>query len=238
MPSSPTRTPRALWRRDRPFRVEYRDAANVLGLIRGRTRPERVIVVSAHYDHLGRREGRLFPGADDNASGVATLLALVAWFQAHPPAHSLAFAAFDAEELGLRGARAFLDSGLLPAERIVVNVNLDMLARGDRGRVFVAGTAHTPELRAVVEQAARRSATAVHLGHDRPLWRTGLIDDWTTGSDHGAFHARGIPFLYFGVEDHPDYHAPTDTFERIPQRFFLQAAETVLDTLLALDARP
>ncbi len=226
---------RALWRRDRPYRLAYEDAANVLGMIRGRSRPDAVIVVSAHYDHLGRRAGTLFPGADDNASGVAALLAMAAWFQAHPPEHSLLFAAFDAEELGLRGARAFVDSPLLP-QHVALDLNLDMLARGDHGRLFVAGTWQAPWLRPYVEQAARRSAIPVHLGHDRPAWLTGLSDDWTGSSDHAAFHARGLPFLYFGVEDHVDYHAPGDTFERISRDFFVQAAETVLDTLLAVDA--
>ena len=61
------------------------------------------------------------------------------------------------------------------------------------------------------------------------------MDDWTTGSDHSPFFERGLPFLYFGVEDHEDYHAPGDTFERIDRDFFAGAAEAILDVILALD---
>jgi hypothetical protein len=77
----------------------------------------------------------------------------------------------------------------------------------------------------------------VHLGHDRPTYLTGLIGDWTNASDHGAFHDIGIPFLYFGVEDHEDVHQPTDTSDRIDPRFLAASAETVLTTLLMADAR-
>ena len=64
----------------------------------------------------------------------------------------------------------------------------------------------------------------------------GMVEDWTNQSDHGPFHEAGIPFLYFGVEDHPDYHQPTDTPDKIDPAFFRGVVEMVLDTLLALDA--
>src|SRR5262245_51160370 len=72
------RSIRALWRRDRPFVLEFKDAANVLGLVRGTRDPDRFLLISAHYDHLGIRKGDLYPGADDNASGVAALLGMAA----------------------------------------------------------------------------------------------------------------------------------------------------------------
>lgn len=232
------RSIRALWRRDRPFVLEFKDAANVLGLVRGTENPERFILVSAHYDHLGIRKGDLYPGADDNASGVAALLAFAAYFAAHPPRHTLLFAAFDAEEQGCRGSGTFAREPPIPLDRLVLDVNMDMIGRSAPGRLFVAGTHHHPGFLPLLREAAARSAVALHAGHDRPIWRTGLVADWSTGSDHSPFFERGLPFLYFGVEDHEDYHAPGDTFERIDGEFFAGAAETILDVILALDRSP
>jgi len=232
------RSIRALWRRDRPFLLEFKDDANVLGLVRGRTAPDRFILVSAHYDHLGIRKGDLYPGADDNASGVAALLGFAAWFAAHPPEHTIVLAAFDAEEEGCRGSEAFAQAPPFPLDRLVLDVNMDMIGRSAPGRLFVVGTRQHPQYLPLLTAAAGRSAVALHAGHDRPLWMTGLVDDWTTGSDHRPFFERGLPFLYFGVEDHPGYHAPGDTFEGIDRDFFAGAAETILDVILAIDGAP
>ncbi|HEV8202291.1 MAG TPA: M28 family peptidase, partial [Candidatus Polarisedimenticolia bacterium] len=114
------RSVRALLRRDRPFALEFKDNANVLGLVRGKTDPDRFLLVSAHYDHLGIRRGDLYPGADDNASGVAALLGFAAWFATHPPEHTVVLAAFDAEEEGCRGSEAFAQAPPLPLDRMVV----------------------------------------------------------------------------------------------------------------------
>ena len=232
------RSIRALWRRDRPFVLEFKDAANVLGLVRGTVDADRFLIVSAHYDHLGIRKDDLYPGADDNASGVAALLGIAAYFTAHPPRNTLLFAAFDAEEQGCRGSEAFAQHPPIPLDRLILDVNMDMIGRSEPGRLFVAGTHQDPRFLPLLREAAGRSAVALHAGHDRPIWRTGLVDDWTTGSDHRPFAERGLPFLYFGVEDHEDYHAPGDTFERIDRDFFTGAAETILDVILTIDAAP
>ncbi len=207
-------------------------AANVVGLCRGTDRDLPFIVVSAHYDHLGIRSGVVYPGADDNASGVAALLQLAEACVERPFRHSLIFVAFDAEEMGLQGARAFVASPPVPKDRLALNVNLDMVARGDRSELYLAGLSRHPQLKALVQPVSPRPPVAVLFGHDSG----GGSDDWTSQSDHGAFHSAGIPFLYFGVEDHADYHQPTDTAEKIDPRFFAAAVGTVLDTLRALDA--
>lgn len=230
------RSVRALWRRNRPFTKTF-DGVNVVGYVRGSALPNEFIVVSAHFDHLGVIDGEIYHGADDNASGTSALLALAAYVKTHAPRHSIVFAAFDAEELGLRGSHAFVSALPFPREALRLNVNVDMVGRSDDGRLFVAGTRYSPDLRPLVEQAAQTSLVPVHLGHDRPMYLTGLIDDWTNASDHGAFHDIGIPFLYFGVEDHEDVHQPTDTSDRIDARFLAASAETVLTTLLMADAR-
>jgi hypothetical protein len=231
------RSIRALWRRNRPFTKEFTRARNVVGYVRGTTRPDDFIVVSAHFDHLGVIDDDVYHGADDNASGSAALLAIAAYIAHHPAMHSVVFAAFDAEELGLRGSRAFVAHLPFARERLRLDVNVDMIGRSDDGRLFVAGVEHSPALRPIVETAAAAAAVPVHLGHDRPVYLTGLIADWTHVSDHGAFHDAGVPFLYFGVEDHEDVHRPTDTADRIDRAFYIGAAETVLSAVLAADAQ-
>ena len=209
------------------------NGVNVVGICPGREPKLPVFVVSAHYDHLGIRDGVIYPGADDNASGVAVLLELAAYCRKNPFRRSIVFVAFDAEEGGLNGARAFVASPPIARDRIALNINLDMVSRSDKREIYVAGTYHTPALRPPLERVAKTARVKVLFGHDRP--GTGS-DDWTSQSDHYAFHAAKIPFVYFGVEDHADYHKPTDTADKIEGGFFVDVAETILDALLALDA--
>ena len=116
---------------------------------------------------------------------------------------------------------------------MVLNVNLDMVSRNERDELYVAGTYHYPSLLPLVQRLAGEAPVTLRTGHDRPDLPSG--DDWTLLSDHGPFHRAGIPFLYFGVEDHEDYHMPTDTFDKIDADFFVRAVETVRRALRALD---
>jgi hypothetical protein len=209
------------------------EGVNLLALCAGTDPSLPVIVLSAHYDHVGIRDGRIYPGADDNASGVATLLEIARLCVAQPFRHGLVIAALDGEEVGLQGARAFMADPPVAKDRIALDVNLDMIARGDKGELYVSGFHHHPTLKPLVEPVAARAPIKVRFGHDLP--GTGH-EDWTMQSDHGVFHQAGIPFLYFGVEDHADYHQPTDTADRINPDFFAKAAAVVLDALRAVDA--
>ena len=208
--------------------------ANLVGFVRGTVDPGHFLVVSAHYDHLGVRQGKVFHGADDNASGVAAMLALAHWFQAHPPRHSILFVALDGEEKGLRGARAFVEKPPVPLASMLVDVNLDMISRSTVGEIYVSGMYANPQLKPLLEPVRARATPTILDGHDhpRPFWNS---EDWTNQSDHGAFAAKGIPFLYLGVADHPDYHRPSDTFERIDREFYLGVAEMLIDIVSALD---
>jgi hypothetical protein len=212
--------------------ADPREGVNLMAAVEGTTARDRFVLVSAHYDHLGRRNGQLYPGADDNASGVAGMLATAAWFAGHRPASSILFVAFDAEEQELRGARHFVDNPPIDLKRIRAVVNLDMIGRGDANRIYVAGTAHYPQLKELVSDAAKGRTIEVAFGHDRA--GAGPADDWTHASDHGPFHDADVPFLYFGVEDHPDYHKPTDTPDKIPLAFYDEAVEIVVDTVRRL----
>lgn len=207
---------------------------NIVGMVRGTARPDRYIVITAHYDHLGIRNGEIYNGADDNASGTAGLLAIADHFRRNPPRHSMLFVAFDAEEGGLRGARHFVANPPVPQDAMVLNINMDMIGRNDANELYVAGTHHYPQLLPFVQRVAATAEVRLIPGHDTPN-PANPSDDWTSASDHGAFHAAGIPFLYFGVEDHPDYHRPTDTFENIQRGFFARAVRTVLTAVKAID---
>ena len=223
---------------EHPFRftrrteVEERTGVNVLAARPGAVRPGRVIVVSGHYDHVGVRAGEIYNGADDNASGAVGIVALARALRGIPLRHTVVFAAFDAEESGLRGARAFVSEPPVPLDSVDVDLNLDMVAR-TAGVLWAGGAHHTPALRPILEGVASRSPVELRLGHDRPGAPEG--DDWTQQSDHAAFNAVGIPYVYLGVEDHPDYHHPTDDFERIVPAEYMDALRAALLTLLALD---
>jgi hypothetical protein len=226
---------RGLFTRGRTFRAEYSDAANVIGAVRGAAASAATIVVSAHYDHLGTIDGTTYPGADDNASGVAALLAIAHVFEAERPSHRLLFVAFDAEEEGLRGAEVFVDSGLVALDRIALNVNMDMVSRNDRNEIFAAGTYQTPWLKPLLDDVQRRSGVKILFGHDRPVHQAGSFDDWTDQSDHGVFAAHNVPFVYFGVEDHADYHRPSDTADKIDLRFFGDVVDMIVEAIKTID---
>lgn len=221
-----------------PFGVVRRDSTRVQGVnlmaqIPGTRNPGRRIVLTAHYDHLGTRDGQIFHGADDNASGVAAALALAEHFRRNPLRATLVIALLDAEEGGLRGARALVADPPFDRGSIALNVNLDMVSNSQRGELYAAGATHYPALRPHLEAVASRAPVRLLLGHDTPVPQP--VDDWTMQSDHGAFHEVGIPFVYFGVEDHPYYHKPTDTFESITPGFYVDAVRTIADAVETLD---
>ncbi len=215
---------------EQPFTARHKDAAlngiNLVGRIRGTGASNRVLVIGAHYDHFGMRDGKVLNGADDNASGVASLLSIAADFARERPTHDVIFALWDAEEKGMYGAHAFVEKPPVPLARIALNLNLDMMSRSDKGELWIAGAHHAPFLRARFERLAATAPVTLKIGHDGPPWKGS--DDWTAGSDHYAFHRKGIPFAYLGVEDYPDYHQPGDDFDTIPKAFFARSAATAV----------
>jgi Zn-dependent M28 family amino/carboxypeptidase len=220
----------------RPAKQAYPDATNLIAIVRGSAQPDAYLIVSAHYDHLGVRQGTTFPGADDNASGVAAMLETAAQVAAHPLRHSVVFVAFDAEEQGLQGSTYFVAHPPLPLDRVRLVINLDMVSRSDTTSIVASGTSFDPTLKDLVSKAAQGRRLSIAFGHDRPIYLAGGVEDWTNQSDQGPFHDAGVRTLYFGVEDHPDYHQPTDTADKIPRAFFAEVAELVLQTLLDADA--
>lgn len=221
--------------------------ANVLALIPGKdpAREDEVIVVGAHYDHLGTRNGVHYPGADDNASGVAALVDLARRLVASPPARTVLFAAFDAEEppayrTAAMGSQHWIDHPTIKKDRVVAMLAIDLLGGnlwpGARTPVYVMGretftAGGAPEL-----AHAPVTAHAMHLR---------LVEDLPTGrqafSDHGAFFAANIPVLFVSTGRSPHYHRPTDLPEHLDYEK-LAAAVTIVEAhvrwLAELPARP
>jgi Zn-dependent M28 family amino/carboxypeptidase len=195
---------------------------NMIGYIPGTS--SKVIVISAHYDHLGVINGKVFNGADDNASGVAGMLKIAAHYAKSKPNHTLIFAAFDAEEFGRKGSEYFVSHLPIDIKRIKLNINLDMISHNDKGELYASGTYKNPQLKNYIVTTV--PDLKILFGHDNP--KLG-VDDWTDQSDQSAFNNKNIPFVYFGVEDHKDYHKSSDTFENINQEFFINAANGILE---------
>jgi hypothetical protein len=188
--------------------------ANVVGIIPGRDErlKEQAIVIGAHYDHLGKggegslapdQSGVVHPGADDNASGTAALLALARGFAAAGAPRMLVFVAFAGEEMGILGSTHYVRRPAVPVDKTVLMVNLDMVGRL-RGKLHVGGADSGTGLRRVVADAA----DGLGLG-------LALRADPFGPSDHTAFYTAGVPVLFLFTGAHDDYHRPTDTWDKL-----------------------
>jgi len=204
------------------------DGINMIAQIAGKS--DNVIVISAHYDHIGIINNQIYNGADDNASGVAALLRLAEYFKNNKPSHTLIIAAFDAEEMGLQGAKHFVSKPPLPLKNVKLNINMDMISHNDKAELYACGTYKYPQLKPYI--TSNNTKIKVLLGHDDPKMGS---DNWTGQSDHAAFNDKDIPFIYFGVEDHKDYHKETDEFKNINTDFFINAANAIQEISARMD---
>ncbi len=171
------------------------------------------VIVAAHFDHLGVRDGVLFPGADDNASAVAMMLEVARCLVANPekPRRSVMFVGFDLEERGLFGSRYFVEHSPVPLDKVALFVTADMIGRSLAGVgtdfVFVLGTERWPSSRDWIRDASRgRPLRVGMLGADLLL-----LDR----SDYGPFRSRKVPFLFFSTGENPCYHTPSDVAETL-----------------------
>lgn len=218
-----------------PFSFTYQEkkykAKNILAVVKGTFHPEKYIVISAHYDHEGSKNGVIYNGADDDASGISALFSFAEYFKNNPPKHSVILAAFDAEELGIVGSDIFVNNTIVPQNQIVLNLNMDMISRSDKKELFAAGTVYNETLKGVIVNHEYSKKITLLTGHDEGDTQ----DNWTYASDHGSFHKKNIPFLYFGVEDHKDYHQPTDDYENIHPEFYIEAVKVILSVFKKID---
>jgi hypothetical protein len=186
------------------------------------------VIVSAHFDHLGVKNGVLYPGADDNASGVAMLLEAARCLgqSSEKPRRSIMFIGFDLEEIGLFGSRYFVEHSPVPLEHVKLFVTADMIGRALGGvcerYLFVIGSEHAPALRSWIQQASA----------DRPL-QVGLLgtDVVGTRSDYGPFRHHKIPYLFFSTGENPCYHSPNDTAETLNYPKLEAISRLIIDLL-------
>jgi aminopeptidase YwaD len=190
-------------------------AYNVIGMLEGSdpVLKNEVIIIGAHYDHLGRggegtgslapRAGDIHYGADDNASGTAGVLELAHLFttQTPKPRRTVLFMAFGGEEEGLLGSNYYVNHPLLPLANTVAMINMDMIGRMKDSKLVVGGVGTAKEWRDIM--AAEKS------------FQLTLNEDGFGPSDHSSFYAKQIPVLFFWTGTHSDYHKPSDTFEKI-----------------------
>lgn len=203
---------------------------NAYGTIKGKI--DKDIIITAHIDHLGVRNGKIYNGADDNASGLAAILQVAKYFKKNNVNHNLIFVAVDGEELNSCGAEYFLKS-YKNKDNIAINVNMDMIAHSDYDPIlFASGIYHYPKLRKPLSKV-KSDKIEFLFGHDDANNREQA--DWTFSSDHQAFYRENIPHIYFGVPDHKDYHKSTDTFETINQEFYIEAVKIIIRSIENLD---
>jgi Peptidase family M28 len=192
------------------------------------------IILTAHFDHLGTAGELLFPGADDNASGVAMLLEVAERFALRKakPKRTILFVSFDLEEQGLQGASHFAAHPPRPFDKLKAFLVADLLGRSMAGlddAVFALGSESSEQLRTVVSDVKPESGLTVgRLGAD-------LVG---TRSDYGPFRDRKVPFLFFTTGTHRDYHRPTDRPEKIDYEKLARISRWIADVTQRLADDP
>lgn len=208
---------------------------NIIGTLAGTG--DGFIIVSAHYDHLRpRRTGtdKIFNGADDNASGIAGMLAVaramkVCAAAGNGPACTIIFIAFNGEEAGLLGSAAYVKSPTVALEKIRGVFNMDMISRGPPRQIFIdGGTVGLPVVAAL--KAANESIGLKLRLDEHP--------DWLDRSDQGPFLAKKVPAVLFSVEDHEDYHQVSDEVAKVDASLAAEVAQLVTLAAINLSHEP
>lgn len=215
--------PAKIKRADFYFSGSYKPhtVANVAGMVRGKKQADSIIVVCAHYDHLGRMGSVLFPGANDNASGTALLLDLARHYSQpqNQPDYSLLFIAFAAEEAGLVGSNYFVSHPLVPLKHISLVLNLDLMAGGSDGIMVVNG-----------EQQNRAYQLLDSVNTTGKYLKNVQKRANAANSDHYPFTQKGVPAIFvYTMGDVTAYHDPNDRPEHLRWQHY-QAIFTLLRT--------
>jgi len=240
--------------------------SNVIGILPGRD-TTRTLVIGAHYDHLGYGgPSSLAPnsheahvGADDNASGVTAMLLVAEKLgrkaaRGQRPTHTIVFIAFTGEEMGLVGSSHYTDEPARPLESTEAMLNMDMVGRLRNNQLQVMGTGTAVEFDTLVTMAnAARPlgfAGVDENGWSRPKsgaagepvaaahFKLSRSADGYGPSDHSSFYKKGIPVLFLFTGSHPDYHRPSDTWDKIHAAGLVRVASFAAALMESLDARP
>ena len=193
-------------------------AYNVVGVLEGSDPVARkeIIVIGAHYDHLGRggsgslaqRSGEIHHGADDNASGTAGMLELARLFTSQRPRlkRTIVFIGFGGEEEGLLGSNYYVNHPITPLPNTVAMINMDMIGRMKDRKLVIGGVGTAKEWREIIAKGTTDANRSFQLT---------LNEDGYGPSDHSSFYGKQVPVLFFWTGTHTDYHKPSDTFEKI-----------------------
>ena len=187
--------------------IENYESQNVIGFIKGEKIPDSVITFIAHYDHLGRMgKNTYFPGANDNASGIAMLLNLGKYYMENKPHYSVMLIAFGAEEIGLIGSQYYTEKPLIPLKKIKFLINFDISGTGDDGIQVVNGSVFQHEFDKLTE-----------LNSKNNLLKEVKIRGSACNSDHCFFYRKGVPsFFIYTLGGIQAYHDIYDKSETLP----------------------
>lgn len=218
---------------------------NVLGYIEGTDKKDELIVLTAHYDHIGVEDGEVYNGADDDGSGTVAIMAMAKAFaqakaDGNGPRRSILVLPVSAEEKGLLGSRYYSEFPVFPLERTVANLNIDMIGRVD--------TAHATSPPYVYIIGSDRLSTDLHRINEEANAHVGLELDYTFNaaddpnrfyyrSDHYNFARKGVPAIFYFSGVHEDYHGPGDTVDKIRFDLLQQRALLVFHTAWELANR-
>jgi len=203
--------------------------ANVIGILPGNAGGEEMaVVIGAHYDHLGLTpEKQPYPGADDNASGVAILCELASrLYEQGPYRNTLVFVAFSGEEEGTLGSRYYVAHPAVPLQKTMAMLNLDTVGRMEGKKLYIFGSASGAELPEILK--------GVNLGQGLDLVTPAA---GPFASDQIPFFDKGIPVLHFFTGPNLDYHRPSDTPEQINYQGMLDVLHFLEETTLFLADR-
>ena len=181
--------------------------ANVCGLVKGTVKPDSIIIITAHYDHLGGMgTDTYFPGANDNASGVALLLNLAHYYATHPQKYSIGFICFAGEEAGLIGSKFFTENPLVPLKSIRFLINTDLAGTGEEGITVVNATEFSKEF-----------AMMNAVNDDKKLLAKINARGKAANSDHYFFTEKGVPsFFFYTLGGIKAYHDVFDKAVTLP----------------------
>ena len=222
------------------FRGGIKASENVLAYIEGTQKPEEIVVISAHYDHVGiDKNGDIYNGADDDGSGTVSILEIAEAFKeakenGDGPKRSILFLHVTGEEKGLYGSRFYTENPVFPLENTVTNLNIDMIGRID--------DSHKDNSNYVYLIGSDRLSTELHnISEEVNPKYTKLDLDYTYNakndpnrfyfrSDHYNFAKHNIPIIFYFNGVHADYHKPTDTAEKIEYDLMAKRAQLVFYT--------
>ncbi len=222
------------------FKGDVKASENVVAFIKGSEKPDEILVLSAHLDHVGTKDGEIYNGADDDGSGTVAVLEMAKAFQkavkdGYRPKRSILFLHVTAEEIGLVGSRYYTENPIFPLENTVADLNTDMIGRRGYGKedndnyVYVIGSDKlSTELHELNEEVNRKY---LNMELDYTYNDENDPNRFYYRSDHYNFAKKNIPIIFYFNGVHDDYHQATDTPDKID--YDLMAKRTKLIFLTA-----